>query len=551
MKKNLLLMMLCCPMVLAAQNGVTVSNLAVDAGTVTFNVSWNKPMPVMLWSDTVWVFVDYNNNGVMERLPVTGATASAGTVTKIPDNDKGVWVAGNARTNGSFSGTVKLFTAIKDVGGACVYGSNYPPVGKYTAGDTIEFTGTPEYKVVLEKSDKSTYTATVGKGESLSIPSGEVIQSFIDKTGAPGIIKCIAPATYALSGSDVCEGANITLTLSGSESGWHYQLYKDNAPVGSEKEGTGNALTFSEASTTVGGFSYTVRTVDVSGTQCEMAVSNVLAITVNPVPTITRSGGDASQTVNRTTAIAAMTYTASDAATITLRSGSRFPTGVTGAASGSSYTISGTPTVTGTFGYSLTAAVGGCTSTAAAGTITVNAETPSGAASTQTWVVGNQTWSAPLMKKQTGCTETTNVGITNPPTVAYYRSSGLYSGSGYLYNWKCVNDYATQLCPSPWRVPTQTDFINLDKAFHGSGANRKGIDLDWITVNYISSWGGVYGGSAYGTTFGFPGTIAYYWSFMEASATSGCMMLFTTRGEVFPQHTFNKYEGMQVRCIKD
>jgi hypothetical protein len=185
------LFLLCWPMVLAAQNGVTVSNLVVDAGTVTFNVSWNKPMPVTPWSDTVWVFVDYNNAGKMERLPVTSATATAGTVTKIPNNDKGVWVEGNARTQGSFSATVKLFTAIKDVGGACVYGSNYQPVGKYTSATEISFTGTPDYIAVLERNDKSTYTVTVHKDESLSIPSGEAVLSLTDKTGAPGTFTCI------------------------------------------------------------------------------------------------------------------------------------------------------------------------------------------------------------------------------------------------------------------------------------------------------------------------------------------------------------------------
>jgi hypothetical protein len=198
MKKNLLLMMMCVPVMLAAQNGVTVSNLAVDAGTVTFNVSWDRDaMPVALWSDTVWVFVDYNDAGVMKRLPLTDAFVSAGIVTKIPGNDKGVWVAGNARTNSSFSATVQLLTAVKDVGGACVYGSNYPPVGEYNATE-ISFTGTPEYKVVLERSDKSTYTATVGKDESLSIPNGEVVLSFTDKTGAPGRLKPIPPP-YAAS----------------------------------------------------------------------------------------------------------------------------------------------------------------------------------------------------------------------------------------------------------------------------------------------------------------------------------------------------------------
>jgi uncharacterized protein (TIGR02145 family) len=236
MKKNLLLMMMCYPMVLAAQNGVTVSNLAVDAGTVTFNVNWKTPIPVALWSDTVWVFVDYNNAGKMERLPLLpGATLTAtspgGKVIEEPDNNKGVWVAGNARTNSSFSATVKLLTAVKDVGGACVYGSNYPPVGEYNDDVTkITFTGTPKYDLVLEKiADGSTYTiSTTGL---YSIHAGEVIQSFTDATGAPGIMKnyCTAlGATINFTAFNPCSNAAIgaTWTLQDTRAGGNSQTYK-------------------------------------------------------------------------------------------------------------------------------------------------------------------------------------------------------------------------------------------------------------------------------------------------------------------------------------
>jgi uncharacterized protein (TIGR02145 family) len=193
MKKNLLLMMVCCSVILAAQNGVTVSNLAVDAGTVTFNVSWEKPIPVEVWVDSAWVFVDYNNNGVMERLPLLpGATLTAtspsGKVIEEPDNNKGVWVAGNARTEGSFSATVKLLTAIKDVGGACVYGSNYPPVGKCSISVdkvSISFTGTPPYDLIL---NTGSGTTSVQAYSTYNLFAGQMLQSFTDKTGAPGII---------------------------------------------------------------------------------------------------------------------------------------------------------------------------------------------------------------------------------------------------------------------------------------------------------------------------------------------------------------------------
>jgi uncharacterized protein (TIGR02145 family) len=200
MKKNLLLMMMCCPMVLVAQNGVTVSGLAVDAGTVTFNASWQTPMPVELWSDTVWVFVDYNKNGVMERLPVTSATASAGTVTKIPNNDKGVWIAGNARNTGSFSATVRLFTTVSNVGGACAYASNYPPVGEYSSdAPMLLFTGTPMYDIQLAKPGGG--SVTVKSGDTFLLPCDYTVTSFSDATGAPGSITGGIPGIHQPQGN--------------------------------------------------------------------------------------------------------------------------------------------------------------------------------------------------------------------------------------------------------------------------------------------------------------------------------------------------------------
>jgi hypothetical protein len=455
--------------VLFAQNGVTVSGLAIDAGTVTFNVSWNKAtMPVALWSDTVWVFVDYNKNGRMERLPVTGATVSAGTVEKIPDNDKGIWVMGNARDAGAFSATVQLLTEVKDVAGVCAYGSSYPPVGEYKNNATeISFTGTPMYEISLTKPDGG--TATVKSDNPFLLPCDYTLTSFTDATGAPGRLSCISPATYTLSGSDICPGSDVALTLSGSENGWRYQLYKDNMPIGTEKEGTGSALIFSETFPAIGRFNYTVRTVDATGAQCEMRMSNVLAITVNPVPTIFRSGGNARQTANQNTAITAMTYTASNAATISMTGGS-LPAGVSGTATGFSFTISGTPSATGTFSYSLTAAVGGCTSTAAVGTLTVYEPNTPHAASTQTWTYGTTTWSDVVMATPVECNLTDAFSTTDYMDAEYQE----YYGHIY-YKWSCAIAAQATLCPEPWRVPTYADLQYL--------RNNAGWDL------IVANWG--------------------------------------------------------------
>jgi hypothetical protein len=201
MKKILLSMMLCMPMMLAAQNGVTVSGLSVNAGTVTFNVSWDRDkMPVALWSDSVWVFVDYNKAGRMTRLPITAVTASAGAATMTPGNDKGAWVIGNARSAGSFSATVTLLTATADIAGACAYASNYPPVGEYYNNYTeIAFTGTPPYEVVLKDAGGGTITQTVYSPYVLAC--GYTVESVTDKTGTVNCVPSVeGQAAHATCG---------------------------------------------------------------------------------------------------------------------------------------------------------------------------------------------------------------------------------------------------------------------------------------------------------------------------------------------------------------
>jgi uncharacterized protein (TIGR02145 family) len=160
----------------------------VKPGTVTFNVNWKKAGMPTLWSDSVWVFVDYNKNGVMTRLPVTSATATAGTVEKISGNDTGVRLIGNARGAGSFSATVQLLTSQLDVAGACAYASNYPPVGEYTSSTKISFTGTPPYDLVLTSAESGTYTYSINDSY-YHLHEGETFKSFSDKTGAPGTIR--------------------------------------------------------------------------------------------------------------------------------------------------------------------------------------------------------------------------------------------------------------------------------------------------------------------------------------------------------------------------
>jgi hypothetical protein len=261
----------------------------VNTGTVTFDVRWgDKPLPDV-WSDTVWVFVDYNAGGMMKRLPLRiGSSLTVisadgeGQVIEVPGNDQGVWVVGNARSAGSFSATVQLLSTIAEISGACVYASNCPPVGRYTTATNVSFTGTPIYKIVLEETG-GTGTLTEYSDGLYTIRAGYSIKSFTDATGAPGTFHCTMPAAQTLTASAAgyCEDTTgVQFALDSTESDVVYQLYRDNSPLsGATIEGDGSAATFS------GMFTAGVYRVEsLPGASCPAAMDGTHTVTMYPVP---------------------------------------------------------------------------------------------------------------------------------------------------------------------------------------------------------------------------------------------------------------------------
>jgi hypothetical protein len=261
---------------LFAQNGVILSNLSVAPGTVTFEVRWDRDSVPAVWSDTVWVFVDYNDRGVMRRLALTGATLTAPSwadASISPPNDQGAWVVGNARGAGSFSTTVALFSEQAASAGACAYASNYPPIAEYDLPTrNIKFTGASPYDLTLN-------TGAISVKEAYTLAGDQALVSFTDKTGAPGSFACLPPAPQTLraSATTCCEGsAGVTLALAGTQAGAMYRLYKGSEPLSGVTGHTasGGAATFT-GSFTAG--TYTVQTE--AGLFCAATVTTALTIT--------------------------------------------------------------------------------------------------------------------------------------------------------------------------------------------------------------------------------------------------------------------------------
>jgi PKD repeat protein len=137
-------------------------------------------------------------------------------------------------------------------------------------------------------------------------------------------------------------------------------------PAGVSGSYSAGTYTISGTPTASGTFNYTVSTT--GGCSVDTAKGTLF---VNPNATITLSSapGTTSQDVCVGTVITNITYNVGNGGTGAGATG--LPTGVTGSYSSGTFTISGTPTVAGTFNYTVTT-TGGCSSANANGTITVD-----------------------------------------------------------------------------------------------------------------------------------------------------------------------------------
>jgi hypothetical protein len=273
--------------------------------------------------------------------------------------------------------------------------------------------------------------------------------------------------------------------------------------------------------------------------------------TAQPAPTVALHCGAANQPGYANAALI-ITYETTNATGATV---SGLPTGMSSAWAANILTIYGTPTVTGSFSYTVsTTNTSACADASASGSITLAATPPTlPEGTTAMWVCGTQIWSDALKKDQTGCTETNYFPPVNPnpPASALYRKSGLQAGSGYFYNGKCVNEQQLSLCPYPWRVPTVNDFITLDICFGGSGENRTNENLSWMINNYYTAWGAVVTGHGYKYEIAFGNVETSYSTTNVISSSQHYLGYLDNTGSVSPQAIDWSLNGREVRCVRD
>ncbi len=288
-------------------------------------------------------------------------------------------------------GTPITFTVTPSLTSSFVFHYNWSitPVSGTFSPVTASSTGASSTTIAPIVAQAYTITCTVkdGNGDNIAIKTANLtvvnnlpIVALTSAAGSDNQTPCInagiSPITYSIDVS--ATGATVTGLPAGVTGNYNAGVY-----------------TISGTPTIAGVYNYTVNT---TGATCIGIATGT--ITVNaPAISLTSAAGTNAQTVCRTNPITTITYSIGGTATGAGVTG--LPAGLTGSYNAGVFTISGSPSASGSFSYTVTTTGGSCGTASAIGSITVN---PS-----QT--LTNATQSAPIC---TGSSATINMTGLEP-----------------------------------------------------------------------------------------------------------------------------------------
>jgi uncharacterized protein (TIGR02145 family) len=316
-------------------------------------------------------------------------------------------------------------------------------------------------------------------------------------------------------------------------------------------------------------------------------------ITVSATPPPCSAGAASSTpTLTVSTALTNITHTTTSATGIGTATG--LPTGISAAWSGNVITISGTPSVTGTFNYTIPLTGTSCSSVNATGTITVT--TACGSVSSvpdydgnayATVSIGTQCWTVTNLRVRryndgteirfnnsggSGGTTSETWSVLNNGAYTIYANDSVASPSnlttyGYLYNWYAAKGIATagsptykNICPIGWHVPTDMEWSTLTDYLGttpGNAMKSTGTTY-WSSqstgTNNSSGFSALPGGSRSSSgSFASIRNNAFFWSVtldVGSSNNAYSRRLATNNGDV-TRLSSNKSVGASVRCLKN
>ncbi len=373
-----------CASITPATNTITV----VDLPTPTFT---NPPSNVCI-NNTVTYTTQAGQTNYVWTLPgVAGTdyTVSGGSIGTSSNTATITWKTSGSKTvtvnysNGSCAGASPASNTINvnDVGS--------PNISCGTStNNSVQFNW-----AALSGASSYTISHTINGGAVINDPSttgttfsvnglnpGDDVNITVLPIGIcfkPGSFKCTAtscpplPPHTPTPDITVCNNGTVTYTQTASAGGT-ITWTNDNTAIGlgASGSGTGNTLTlnFTATNTTSSTITAKIRTITTFG-PCSYPDSFNIKVDPPAVVTLTSAVSTKTQTVCINKAVTAITY--SITGTGNNASASGLPNGVTGSYNAGVFTITGTPTQSGTFNYTVTG-TGTCTNGTSTGTITVS-----------------------------------------------------------------------------------------------------------------------------------------------------------------------------------
>jgi gliding motility-associated-like protein len=364
-----------------------------------------------------------------------GSITANGTITILVSNTI-LLTSAAATTNQILCNTVAITNITYTTSGAT--GANFTGLPTGVSGtwnnNTITISGTPS------QTGSFNYTVTLTGGCGTITATGTIIinpLNTITLTSAPGT-----------TNQTLCSSApttSITYTTTGATGATFTGL-----PTGVNGNWSNNSITISGTPTQIGNYNYTITLTGGCGT---ITSTGILTITQGNTITLTSAVSTTNQIICSPNSITNITYTTTGATGATITG---LPAGVTGSWSNNAITISGTPTQSGTFNYSILLS-GGCGSPTASGTITINTQTipnfnqigaicSGGSLSLPSSSLNNISgvWSPPVNNlattlytftpNTTECATTATMTITVNPNVTptFNQVSPLCSGTGFV-----------------------------------------------------------------------------------------------------------------------
>ncbi|MEP7164077.1 MAG: CHRD domain-containing protein [Ferruginibacter sp.] len=466
--------------------GVAVGTAPVNI-TGTINAGYISSIAVNPRNDDT-VLVTLSNYGITNAYWTGNANAASPTWTAVEGtltlpSYRSAAIAINGTTNAVeyYVGTSAGLYASAGLPGSVAWAQE----GSTTIGNAVVSC------LDLRPSDNKLLVGTHGYGMwSASIPITSCSITLTSAAGTNAQTKCINNAI-----------TNITYSTTSATGATFSGL-----PTGVTGSWASNVVTISGSPSVAGTFNYTVT---LTGGSC-IGVTATGSITVTPDNTISRSSavGTDAQTVCINTAITNITYATTGATGATFLS---LPAGVTGSWAANVATITGTPSVAGTFNY-LVSTSGGCNTTSLPGTITVTANNTvnlSSAAGTNAQTKCINTAITNITYSTTGATGATVTGLPTGVTGGWAANvvtiTGTPSVAGTFNYTVTLTGGCGNITATGSITVTANNTINLTSAA-GTNAQTKCFNTPITNITYSTT------GATGATVTGLPTGVTGGWA---------------------------------------